>query len=105
MMIPGPSSPIPELAGTRTPFTVSPPAFHHVRNPAAIISILPSMILSANHQQRAEQGREPEAAAGRPVHGALLRGGRVDGRTQDADVRQVPVALVIIQAVANDKAV
>src|SRR3989304_5878241 len=106
MMIPGPSSPIPELAGTRTPFTVSPPAFHHVRNPAAIMSRLPSRIGSRKRPPcvplpapglppRQESGGNHEQAAlglaGYPlgdVYVKAVRGGAAGnsiGGTQDAD--------------------
>src|SRR5688500_5796270 len=94
MITPGPSSPIPSCAGTSTPLTESPPARHHGRNPEPIIANAPS-------RMRKRKRRAPPPSIGL----ALGRRATVDRRLQHADIRQVAVALVVVESVADDESV
>src|SRR5688500_12573957 len=93
MITPGPSSPIPSCAGTSTPLTESPPARHHGRNPEPIIASAPS-------RMRKRKRRAPPS-----IGLALWWRATVDRRLQHADIRQVAVALVVVESVADDESV
>src|SRR5687768_2953416 len=93
MITPGPSRPMPRCAGTTTPDTVSPPDCHHGRKPEAIIASAPTRI--------SRRYRRPPPSIG----SALGWRDAVDRWLQHADVGQVAVALVVVEAVADDEAV
>src|SRR5688500_12053509 len=93
MITPGPSRPIPSCAGTSTPLTESPPDRHHGMNPEPIIA-------SAPRRMRKRKRRAPPS-----IGLALGRRAAVDRRLQHADVRQVAVALVVVESVADDESV
>src|SRR6188508_1963126 len=92
-MTPGPSRPIPCWAGTFTPETESPPERHHGRNPEPIIASAPNRI--------SRRYRRPPLSIG----SALRRRAAVDRWLQHADVGQIAVALVVVEAVADDEPV
>src|SRR5918999_6182071 len=93
MITPGPSRPIPCWAGTFTPETESPPDRHHGRNPEPIMASAPSRISSRK--------RRPPPSIG----SALRRRAAVDRWLEHADVGQVAVALVVVEAIADDESV
>src|SRR5918999_3728927 len=94
MITPGPSRPIPCCAGRSTPDTESPPDRHHGRKPEPIMPSAPSRTSSRKRRPPPSIGSAPRR-----------RAAAVDRWLEHADVRQVAVALVVVEAVADDEAV